>query len=82
MIINESPPCNAVFAPSDYKACVLAQGGNLTNVILRKAYTNTEALSWALDIARALDFMHSQRPVVLHRVRRVTGLDIDALELL
>lgn len=47
------------------------QGGCLTTSIMNQEsqYSDAEAMSWCLDVARALDFMHSQRPIIVHRVR-------------
>lgn len=50
------------------------QDGNLAQRILdqmmaptRKLYTTTQALSWALHIASALEYLHLRSPAVLHR---------------
>lgn len=33
----------------------------------RTCYTNAQALGWALDVARALEYLHMRSPAVLHR---------------
>eukprot|EP01024_Parvocaulis_polyphysoides_P052501 TRINITY_DN518_c2_g1_i2.p1 TRINITY_DN518_c2_g1~~TRINITY_DN518_c2_g1_i2.p1 ORF type:complete len:530 (+),score=78.88 TRINITY_DN518_c2_g1_i2:194-1591(+) len=50
-------------------------GGTLKHVILnqyqnhgkKKIYTYQEAFQWLLQIAKALQYLHAQRPIVMHR---------------
>lgn len=49
-------------------------GGTLKSIILRQSleprktyYTYCDALSWSIDIAEALNFMHTKRPMIIHR---------------
>lgn len=50
------------------------QNGNVTQRVVRqmtapttKQYSSTQALSWALDVAQALEYLHLRSPAVLHR---------------
>ena len=59
-------------------------GGTLRSIILRqglqprkKHYTYCDALSWSIDIAEALAFMHSQCPMVIHRDVKVDNIFIS-----
>lgn len=51
-----------------------AKSGNVAQRVLdqmmspgRKLYTTPQALGWALDLARALEYLHMRSPAVLHR---------------
>jgi serine/threonine protein kinase len=52
----------------------LLQGGTLMHKVSasmispgRQVYSNAQALSWALDVASALQYLHQRSPAMLHR---------------
>ena len=51
----------------------LLQAGTLRDRIARsmgsgrRSYSDVEALQWLLDVARALHFLHSCQPAIIHR---------------
>jgi hypothetical protein len=34
---------------------------------MRRVYSTAQALSWALDLATALEYLHARSPMILHR---------------
>lgn len=57
------------------------QGGSLAKKVIqqmtspgRRIYTKVQALEWALDVASALDYLHSRVPVVLHRDVKLSNI--------
>jgi serine/threonine protein kinase len=38
-----------------------------------RLYSDYDALSWSLDLARGLAFLHSREPAIIHRDVKVRG---------
>ena len=53
--------------------CVAGQTDTLSALVLHRmispslGYSRQDALEWMLDVARALQYLHSLEPLVIHR---------------
>lgn len=54
----------------------------LSGAVAPDAYTDIEALSWVTDTARALAYLHSQRPAVVHRDVKTENILLTSVPLL